>query len=183
MRTRRDYKKFGLTHKYIDELMKLVELYQTKEQTILQIFIPKNLINKIGYLAWIRGIPADQEIMHMVLRSVQEKKFEKTASALDYYTELFRQNQEKQPLFRGLMEKMKTEEFSLHYFLTFYRNRPADIEDINNFQARLFLTNSVLLNPFSGVKIFRCSTATAAQLQKYHEKLDMVINKMVSEKQ
>ena len=173
---------FGLSHTYINELMKLVELYQTKEQTILQIFIPKNMVNAIGYLAWIRGIPADQQIMHTVLRSVQDKTFEKTAPALDHYTQLFKQDQEKQPLFKNVMTKLGTQQFSLDYFLTFYRNRPADIEDINNFQARLFLTRNVLLNPLSGVKIFRCSTATDAQLKKYHEKLDGIIKKMVTEK-
>jgi hypothetical protein len=174
---------FKLSHKYIDEIMKLIELYQTKEQTILQIFVPKNLVNQIGYLAWIRGIPADQPIMHTVLRSVQDKKFDKTAPALDHYSKLFRQEQEKQPLFKGLIERLSMQEFSLDYFLTFYRNRPADIEDINIFQARLFLTNSVLLNPLSGVKIFRVSTATDAQLKKYHEKLDGIIKKMIAEKQ
>src|SRR5438477_4838573 len=120
--------------------------------------------------------------MHTILRSVQDKKFEKTAPALDYYTKLFKQEQEKQPLFRDLITKLNADKFSLNYFLTFYRNRPADIEDINNFQARLFLTRSVLLNPYSGVKIFRCSTATDAQLKKYHDKLDEIIKKMIAEK-
>lgn len=175
--------KFGLSHKYIDELMVLTDLYQTKEQTILQIFVPKNKIDEVGYLAWIRGIPSDQELMHKVLREVQEKKFEKTAPALDHYAQLFKTEQEKNPIFKGLVEKLNTKEFSPDYFLTFYRNRPGDIEDINIFQARLFLTHEVLLNPLSGVKIFRCSTATAPQLQKYNEKLDVIVKKMIAEKQ
>lgn len=173
---------FGLSHKYIDELLKLVDLYETKEEMILQIFVPKDLVNSIGYLAWIRGNPADQPLMYTVLRSVQDQKFEKTASALDYYAKLFKQEQEKQPLFKDLITKVNAGEFSLDYFLTFYRNRPADIEDINNFQARLFFTRNVLLNPFSGVKIFRCSTATDAQLKTYNEQLDAIIKKIIAEK-
>ena len=173
---------FGLTHKYIDELMSLVKLYQTKEQTILQIFVPKDKVNSIGYLAWIRGIPAYQEMMHTVLKSVQDKKFAKTAPALDYYTSLFKGEQEKNPLFKGLMDRVKEGEFSLSYFLDFYRNQPDRIEDINNFQARLFITKDVLLNPTSGVKIFRCSMATDAQLKKYNEALDTVIQKILAEK-
>jgi len=175
--------KFGLSHKYIDELMALTDLYQTKEQTILQIFVPKNKIDEVGYLAWIRGIPSDQELMHKVLREVQEKKFEKTAPALDHYAQLFKKEQEKNQIFRGLIEKLNTNEFSPDYFLTFYRNRPGDIEDINIFQARLFLTHEVLLNPLSGVKIFRCSTATDAQLKKYNEKFDAIVKKIIAERQ
>lgn len=174
---------FGLSHKYITELISLTDLYKTKEETILQIFIPKNTVNSIGYLAWIRGIPADQEVMHTVTRSVQEKKFIKTAPALDHYSKLFKQEQEKNPLFKKLIARIESGEFSLNYFLDFYRNRPTEIQDINNFQARLFLTHDVLLNPLSGVKMFRYSTATNDQIKKYEEKLDTIIKKIVAEKE
>jgi hypothetical protein len=173
---------FGLTHKYIDELMALIKLYQTTEQTILQIFIPKDKVDFIGYLAWIRGIPAHQKTMNMVLGSVKNKTFPKTAPALDYYTNIFKQEQEANPVFKNLVERVKGGDFSLSYFLNFYRNRPNEIEDINNFQARLIVTPEVLLNPLSGVKIFRYSTATPAQLQKYQEKFDVIIKKIVTEK-
>lgn len=174
---------FGLTHKYIDELMKIVELYQTKEQTILQIFVPKDKVDKIGYLAWIRGNPAHQKTMHEVLRSVENKKFEKTAPALDHYTKVFKTEQEKNSMFKDLVERVKAGEFSLSYFLNFYRNMPNEIEDINNFQARLIVTPEVLLNPLSGVKMFRYSTATDAQLKKYNEKFDAIVKKIIAEKQ
>lgn len=173
---------FGLTHKYIDELMSLVSTYETKEQTILQIFVPKDKVDSIGYLAWIRGNPAHQKTMHEVLRSVENKKFEKTAPALDHYTRVFRTEQEKNSMFKDLIERVKTGEFSLSYFLNFYRNMPNEIKDINNFQARLIVTPEVLLNPLSGVKIFRCSTAKDEQLKKYHAKLDAIVKKIVAEK-
>lgn len=174
--------KFGLSHTYIKELMTLTDLYKTNEQTILQIFVPKDKVDSIGYLAWIRGIPADQEIMHAVTRSVQEKKFAKTTPALDYYSALLKEEQEQSSLFKKLIERINSGEFSLSYFLDFYRNRPNEIKDINNFQARLFLTSDVLLNPLSGVKIFRYSTATNEQIKKYEDKLQAIIKKIVSEK-
>jgi len=173
---------FGLTHKYIDELMSLVKLYQTKEQTILQIFVPKNKVDSIGYLAWIRGNPAHQETMNMVLRSVETKRFEKTAPALDYYTKVFKQEQENNPTFKHLLDRVRAGEFSLNYFLHFYRNSPNEIEGINNFQVRLIFTPEVLLNPLSGVKIFRYSMATSEQLRQYQQKFDAIVNKIIAEK-
>lgn len=173
---------FGLTHKYIDELMSLIKLYQTTEQTILQIFVPKDKVDSIGYLAWIRGIPAHQKTMNMVLGSVKNKTFAKTAPALDYYTNIFKQEQEANPVFKSLIERVKVGDFSLSYFLNFYRNRPNEIEDINNFQARLIITPEVLLNPLSGVKIFRYSTAKPEQLKNYEQKLNVIIKRIVMEK-
>ncbi|HLC06873.1 MAG TPA: hypothetical protein VJJ26_01670 [Candidatus Babeliales bacterium] len=173
---------FSLTHKHINELMSLVDLYQTKEQTILQIFVPKDKVDRIGYLSWIRGIPAHQKTMNIVLRSVENKTFEKTAPAIAHYTKLFKQEQESNPIFKNLIERVKAGEFSLSYFLNFYRNRPNEIEGINSFQARLIFTPDVLLNTFSGVKIFRYSMATPEQLKKYQQKFDMIINKIIAEK-
>jgi len=173
---------FGVTHKYINELMALTKLYETKEETILQIFIPKDKVDTIGYLAWIRGVPAHQKTMDLVLESVKSKKFPKTAPALDYYSQLFKKEQESNSVFKNLVERITSGEFNLSYFLNFYRNRPDDIEGINNFQARLVVTPEVLLNPLSGVKMFRYSTAKPEQLKNYEQKLDAIIKKIVAEK-
>jgi len=118
--------------------------------------------------------------MDMVLRSVENKQFSKTAPALDYYTTLFKDEQEGNPIFSSLLERVNAGDFTLSYFLKFYRNYPEKIEDINNFQARLIFTPKVLLNPLSGVKIFRYSTATAEQLQKYSQKFDEIVEKIIS---
>lgn len=174
---------FGLSHKYIDQLMALVDLYATAEQTIVQIFIPKGKIDEIGYLSWIRGIPAHKKTMDMVLRSVEDKTFSKSPLALDHYTALFKREQEKNPLFKNLIERVKAEDFRLGYFLQFYRNRPEAIEGINNFQARLVFTPGLLLNPLSGVKVFRYSAATPEQLKKYEQKFDNIFKKIIAEKE
>jgi hypothetical protein len=173
---------FGLTHKYIKELMSLVHLYQTKEQTLLQIFVPQNVIDDIGYLAWIRGIPADENIMDWVLGSVRSKRFPKTQQSLDTLTKIFKDKQEENPLFRGLIEEVKIGKFSLNNFLHTYRNNPGSIRHINNVMARLIFTSNILLNPQSGVKIFRYSTATSGQLNLYDKRLNELIKKILSEK-
>lgn len=172
---------FGISHHYIDALMALTKLYKTKEETIVQVFVPKNKVDQIGYLAWIRGIPAHKKTMDMVLQSVESKKFPKTAPALDYYTKLFKDEQEKNPIFSNLLDRVRAGDFELSYFLKFYRNYPEKIDDINSFEARLIFTPEVLLNPLSGVKIFRYSMATDEQLKKYQQKLDDIFKKMVAE--
>jgi hypothetical protein len=173
---------FGLTHQYIDELMALTKVYETPEETIVQIFVPADKVDQIGYLSWIRGIPAHKKTMDMVLRSVQEKKFPKTDVALNYYTETFKKEQEKNPIFNNLLERVNAGDFKVSYFLKFYRNYPDKIEDINNIQARLVFTHDVLLNPLSGVKVFRYCMATAEQMKKYQQKFDEIFKKIITEK-
>lgn len=171
---------FGLSYTHIDELMQLTKLFNTPEQTIVQIFVPKNKVDEIGYLAWVRGNPAHKQTIDMVLQSLQSKKFEKSSVAMDYYTALFKKEQEKSPVFKNLLERVQAGDFKLSYFLKFYRNYPELIQDINRYQARLIFTHDVLLNPLSGVKIFRYSAVKPEQLQKYQQKFDEVFKKIVA---
>ena len=183
---------FGLPYTYIDELMKLSKFFTTSEsssakatedrETIVQIFVPKNKVDQIGYLAWIRGNPAHQKTMDMVLQSLQDKKFEKSPLAMDYYTALFKREQEKNPIFSNLLERVYAGDFTLSYFLKFYCNYPELIKDINRYQARLIFTPDVLLNPLSGVKIFRYSAVRPEQMQKYHQKFDDIFKKIIAPK-
>jgi hypothetical protein len=174
--------KFGLTHKYIEQLMSLVKLYDTKEQTIVQIFVPKDKVDQIGYLSWIKGIPAHKETMDWVKRSVKNKTYPKTQPAIVDLTETFKHEQEVNPIFKNLMERVEAGDFSLDDFLHMYRNNPEKIVDINDVMARLIFTPDVLLNPDSGVKFFRFSTATPERLQVYHQRLNEIVDKIIAEK-
>ncbi|HEX4069125.1 MAG TPA: hypothetical protein VHX42_03430 [Candidatus Babeliales bacterium] len=184
--TRQTYEKilniFGLPHTYINELMSLSSFFTTTEQTIVQIFVPQDKVDQIGYLAWVRGNPAYKPMMDMISRSLKDKKFAKSSLAMDYYTTLFKKEQEINPVFKSLVERVRAGDFTLRYFLKFYRNYPGLIADINRYQARLIFTPDVLLNPLSGVKIFRYSVATTQQLQKYHQKFDEIFKKITAER-
>ncbi len=173
---------FGLPHKHIDELMKLNSFFTTEEQTIVQMFIPKDKVDQIGYVAWIRGNPAHRKTIDVVLQSLKDKKFEKSPLAMDYYTALFKREQDKNPIFGNLLQRVSAGDFKLNYFLKFYRNYPQLIEDINRYQARLIFTPDVLLNPLSGVKIFRYSAVKPEQQQKYLQQFDKIFKKIVAEK-
>jgi hypothetical protein len=172
---------FGLPHTYVNELMQLTKLFSTTQQTIVQIFVPQNKVDQIGYLSWIRGNPAHQQTMDMVLSSLKNKKFAKSPLAMDYYTALFKKEQETNPIYQNLLQRIKAGDFTLSYFLKFYRNYPELINDINRYQARLIFTSDGLLNPLSEIKIFRYSAVTAQQLQEYHKKFDEIFKKIIQQ--
>ena len=173
---------FGLTHKYIPELMSLVKLYETKEETIVQIFVPKDKVDEIGYLAWVKGIPADEDTINWVESHVADKTFSKRQFAIEELETVFHREKEHNPIFRNLLRRAEQGDFSLDSFLKIYRNHPEDIKNINIMSARLIFTPDVLLNPNAGVKFFRYSTAKPDQLERYHKRLNEVVNKILSEK-
>ena len=81
------FDKFELPHKYIKELMSLVNVYQTNEQMLLQVFAPKERIDADWlYIVDSRRSLRIKKTMDMVLHSVLEEArvFPKTSSALDY---------------------------------------------------------------------------------------------------
>jgi hypothetical protein len=175
--------RFGMSHKYINELMSLVKIYDTKEDTIVQILVPIEKIDDIGYLAWVKGIPAHGATISWVLKHAKNKQFAHTAPTLDKLKERFAKQQGKNKLFEDMLADVQAGEFSLASFLKGYRNKPWDIEHINDVTARLLFTPDVLLNPQSGVKFFRFSTVSNDKLREYNARLNSIINKMIAEKQ
>jgi hypothetical protein len=175
---------FGLTDQYIDEIMSLADIYDTQEDTIIQIFVPKNKVDEIGYLAWVKGIPAHSETIDWILKNAKGKSFTKHVKpTMEKLTEDFSQAKEDNPLYDHMIQSIQAGDFSLEAFLKVYRNQPWKLKNINDVSARLLFTPDVLLNPDSGVKYYRYSTATRNQLKEYHKKLDEVVNKLVADKE
>ena len=52
---------FDATHEYIDQLNQLSDILYTKEQTLMQIFIPKEIVDYVAYIAFLQVIPADKD--------------------------------------------------------------------------------------------------------------------------
>lgn len=175
--------RFGFSHKYVDELMKLVDIYDTKEDTIIQILVPREKIDEIGYLAWVKGIPAHGDTISWVLANSKNKRFKHTKETLEKLTEQFAKEQEKNPMFANMLKGIQAGDFSLDAFLRIYRNKPWEIKEINDVTARLLFTPDVLLNPASGVKFFRFSTVSNEKLKEYNNKLNQIIQKMIAEKE
>jgi hypothetical protein len=147
---------------------------------LIQIFVPKYLVDKIGYLSWIRGIPAHEGTMQWVKRGVKDKLYPKTEQALNALTQVFKHEQESNVLFRDMVHHVQAGDFKLNEFLHVYRNNPEKIQNINDVMARLIITSDVLLNPHSGVKMLRYGTASADQNKKYIQRLNEIFNKIIS---
>jgi hypothetical protein len=174
--------KYGLTDKYIDELISLVDIYNTKEDTIMQIFIPKNKVDKIGYLAWRRGIPAHQATLDAIAKNAKKKGINIKIST-DEMEKKFAKQKGSNPLYVSMMEGIVKGDYSLDDFLKVYCNKPWDINNINDAQGRLLFTPDVLGNPQSGVIIHRLSTVSHDKLKEYNDRLNAIIDKMVAEKE
>lgn len=175
--------KFGLTHKYIDELLSLTQIYETKENTLLQIFVPQDKVDQIGYLAWSLGIPKHEKTISWVYDYLKKKSspISHRGSAMEILAEQFKMEQEKNPLFKDLVESVKEGDFSLHAYLKIYRNTPWAIEGIDHDQARLIFTPNGLLNPAADIQFYRYSTASKEQLREYTERLNGVMKKIFAE--
>jgi hypothetical protein len=182
--------KFAVTHKYIDELMDLLEMLHTKTQTLLQIFIPKDIVDEVGYLSWSTGIPAHAETIDWVRNNVRKKvykakfKEEKTAEmvALEDLQNIFKKERERNPLYRDIMQSIEEGDYSLDAFLRVYCNKPWELLNLNYMQARLVLSNEMLLNPHSGIKIFRYSAIKPYMIDAYKKRLHEIIQKIIAEK-
>lgn len=75
-------------------------------------------------------------------------------------------------LMSPLFNHKKQRYTALSPILEVYRNNPMSISDrLDRLQGRLLFSQNVLLNPQSGVKIFRYTTISPEKLQQYQHKL------------
>lgn len=184
--------KFGLSHKYIPEILALDDLLFMPEATMLQIFIPREIVDEIVYLAWIRGVPASGPIMNWI-RQYQKTgervpkrdrgSLEHTAITREVLAEQFKTEKENNPLFRDFMKQLEAGEFSVDAFLTAYCNNPLeDPVAVNETEGRILFTKEGLQNPGSGIKFYRYLTTPKDKVKEYNKKLNSIVNKLVSEK-
>lgn len=176
---------FGLSYQYVDELMKLVKLLQAKQQTLLQIFVPKNIVDDIGYLAWTKGIPAHEGSINWVKKSKIKGKGESSAvAALTALKDKFKNEQEKNPLFKEMLQTVEEGAYSLDDYLTKCCNDPLSVPNLDGggLQARLIFTDNILLNPASGVKMYRYSGVPYKKMQEYKNRLDTLIKQIIATK-
>lgn len=191
---------FGLTTKYVKEIMALDDLFATTpEAMMLQIFVPKELVDQFVYLAWIRGIPASDPIMEWIkeyqsseaVPNIFEvgKKKEQQRGALEHIAmsreklaEIFKKEQEKNPIFKQFMEELKAGEFSAYAFLRAYCSTPREVPYLNDTQGRMLFTKEGLLNPSSRIKFFSYFSTPREKLEEYTVKLNEIIKKLIAEK-
>lgn len=155
--------------------------------SLMQIFIPKKLVNAIGYVAWRHGIPFDPEYIQTVMKR-KSMTFgigdNLTYEEIKQHTEEFQERWRKgdpaaKAMVQNLMKKVAMGVFRLNPFLDQYMKDPNTIRSINYRQARLLITNNILLNPKSGVEIYRYHTfVDPEKLKQYYQNLEAIFNRM-----
>lgn len=183
--------KFGVTHKYIDELLELIDDIRTKTQTLVQIFIPKNMVDDIGYLSFMTGIPAHEDTIEWVRKNVKNKKYkaklkeEKSAMmvALEDLQQKFQKQREKNPLYKDIINSVDQGDYSVDAALRIYCNKPWELPNLNYLQARLVLSSEMLLNPHAGIKLFRHTKIKRHKMEAFKKRVREIVQKIISEPQ
>src|ERR1700722_5114525 len=166
---------FGYPRVYAKKFLTLAPLTQYAQGELFQIFVPKNTVDDIGYLSWRQGIPFDVDIL--------TSWFGRTTLGIGSWIlhdeikervyKLRRQwkagDESVQDQVALMLEQVKLGVYRLSDVLDDYKlTGPKNTEDM---QARLLITNAGLLNPQSGIKIYRYSNLPAGKLSEYKKKL------------
>lgn len=171
--------KYKIPHTYATELVALIDiLRRSPTQGLLQIFIPREKVDTVAYVAWVKGIPANQKTIKWIMdksRNPHDPRW-----AINQLRNMFKEEKQDNPLFKETLQEIEEGKFGIRDMLYVYRNKPWEIEHINLLQARLMITKEILLNPNSGVKFYRYSHIKNKDLEEYKTKLNAIIKKMVS---
>lgn len=135
----------GIDHKHIDALFKLA--VEENKANLLQIFIPKELVDQCTYLA-IRGGKPNRN-------SIVGSCFDKT---------------------RGWHTKISP-------ILDLYQSNPSALtpQELDLLQGRIVLSQDIMLNPDSGVKIFRYTPIDDTKVKSYQKEVETFAKKVFVE--
>lgn len=182
---------FGLSHQYIGEFValakKIDQQMSTQRQTLLQIFVPKSIVDSVAYLAWSQGIPANQKVMSLVKKNAHKFKgqnlgMSSAMASLADVRETFKKEQDKNPDFKDMLSGVEKGTYSVDDYLRKCCNDPKSVGDLNGggMQARLLFTDDILLNPASGIKMYRYTGMNHEQKKQYEAELDALIKKCIA---
>ena len=148
---------------YRSNLARLISLLSTNEPqkagSLIQIFIPQNLVNEITYRSTPGGIPFNTTPMWMGFNP-SPPKILPTKDILDNYpTTLLK------VILNGNSILLNNQYF-------------ASTSELDELQFRILITNKIMLNPNSGVKIFRYTNETQ-NIKIYKDELEKLINKII----
>lgn len=174
-------KSFGYSTQFLDELLELNTIIKSNKGDLFQIFVPKETINEVGYLSWRLGIPYDRELISAVFGGRYIKYEDLKQVIVDFRRKWKNGDPEKQKIVNDLIEKIRNGNFYLTTALNRYKKFPKKFP-INHWQARLLIDARHLLNPESGIRIFRYSTLDPEIEQEYNERLRAIVDRMESDR-
>lgn len=181
---------YGYATTYLDELIALSNDIRTTNGDLFQFFIPINFVNQIGYLSWRQGVPLDPYFIDTILggqnlteTSQETRGFGGTNSLVYKFKDRYRdKDPEAIRLADYMLGQIKKGKFYLYPRLSEYRDNPVSLPGMMYYQARLLIDNNTLLNPTSGIKIYRYSTLNPEKEKIYRVKLSEIMKKIYNEK-
>jgi hypothetical protein len=179
-------KSFGYPTSFTKRLMELAPLIQHDQGELFQIFIPKNMVDDVGYVSWRQGIPFDPELIKRMFGRALVK-----ADGVNpvYHDEIDQRiytikrqwkakDREAMSMVNTMLDHAKRGDYRLSPVLQQYQQNPAEVFGINYQQGRLLVTDSMLLNPTSGIKIYRYSNVSQDKVREYKKKLRHIMLEM-----
>jgi len=154
------FKVFNFDQKYINKLVALNKICETKEGTLFQFFIPKELVDHCAYLSHAFGIPYTSHVPGSDFDPAKGRH-QTISRTLDVYR--------KGP---GLIDGYKKDP-AMKYLPD---QNIADMVD--KMQGRLIFSRDMLLNPSSGIKIYRYTTASDNAMAEYTEQLKKIAHQI-----
>lgn len=181
---------YGYSASYADELLTLLPYTQTTTGDLFQFIIPIDLVNKIGYLSWRQGVPLDPYFIDQILggqeltNSSQETRGLEGTNFLVYkFKDRYKAHDpEAIKLVNYMLDQIRKGKFYLYPRLSEYRDHPVSLAGIMYYQARLLVDSNTILNPTSGIKIYRYSTLDPEKEKIYRTKLSEIMKRMDKEK-
>ena len=153
------------------------------EQMLIQYCIPQDKVDQTAYLSWILGVPYERKSVALMEKWMEGK--ERFGGITGPIVKKVMQKikaaktPEDQAMYEELVAAVDRGDFGVRAFMQRYRNNPWTVKDINEIQARVLITNDIVLNPASGVKFFSYFTTPHDIQKKYLNNLGVLVKKMI----
>jgi len=182
-------KSFGYSTAFADELLQVAQLIQSNKGMILQYFIPPKLVNSIGYKSWRQGIPFDEDFIKKLFgktkltfgRSDQIFSGDIDKAIAQWKSKYAAKDADTVGSVKSMLSKIARGQFHLYPFIDQYKKNPISLNYANFFQARLLVSDKYLLNPASGILVYRYTHLDKEKEELYKQKLNEVISKIVGQ--
>jgi hypothetical protein len=188
---------FHASEKYVFQILKLmrylwgepVKLYLKTQSgvsklvektpgTMYQIFIPKEIIDQVAYISWVKGLPYDPDLISLMIQKINTMPAQKAYNEIRYS---FKSQQMKNPLFRKVYAGIDQGRYSPSGLLSRYKNNPTLLPHLNYVQARLLVTPQYMRKYTSNIQTFAYDNISPANKAAYEKELDILVSNIITE--
>jgi hypothetical protein len=169
----------------LNDHLKVIPIANGQEpQTLSQIFIPKEIVDTVAYVAWVQGNPYDEKLVNWVEQTLKPSvaiapAYAKTAPFLQEIRELFADQKTKHPLFNKILDGIEKGSYTISPLLQEYKTTPELVPGLNNLQARLILSPEYVGNPSANVKVFTYDRIDRKKKSNYEKALNDLANRIM----